>query len=122
MAGAGSILFVSDNSGLKCVRCIKVPRVTKKNKYENGEYVVVAINKGHLKKKFSNKKIALGLVITRKGPIRRRPGYFVYFGQSRVVLFAHKEKTIGTRLYGPISAEARRVNTTKIIKFAKKIL
>jgi len=122
MGGVGSYLATNDNSGLKEVKCIKIPRVTVRNRFINGDYIILAINKGHLKKKFSNKKIGLGLVSSIKRQTRRASGYYVAFGENRVVLFANPEKTIGTRLYGPISFETRLANSTKLIKFARGIL
>lgn len=122
MGGVGSYLKANDNSGLKKIKCIKIPRVTVRNRFENGDYIILAINKGHLKKKFSNKKVSLGLVSSVKRQTRRAAGYFVKFGENRVVLFSNKEKAVGTRLYGPVSFETRLANSTKLIKFARSIL
>jgi ribosomal protein L14 len=120
MAGIGTKLVVSDNSGLEKVKCIRIHRTPYKGTIINGDYVIVSVSKGHLKKKFSNKKTCLGLVIMRKKRTKRLAGYYIEFSQNRVILFATTEKTIGTRIYGPISGEAKQANETKLIKLAKK--
>jgi len=120
MAGIGTKLIVSDNSGMEKVKCIRIQRAPYKGTFINGDYVIVSISKGHLKKKFSNKKTCLGLIIMRKKRTKRSAGYYIQFSQNRVILFSTVEKTIGTRIYGPVSGEAKQKNETKLIKLAKK--
>jgi ribosomal protein L14 len=119
MVGVGSVFLTNDNSGVKQVRCLKIPKVLRHNTVKLGDYIVVAVNKGQYKKKFSFKKLCFGLVLTRRRITKRKSGYYLRFGANRVILFSNKEKSIGNRLYGFITLECRYFYFAKIVNLAR---
>lgn len=122
MAGVGSIFLTNDNSGVRYVRCICIPGVTKFNQVRLGDFIVVAVNKGQYKKKFSYKKICFGLVLTRKIINKRQAGYSVRFNKNRVLLFSNKEKAIGNKLYGFITLECKYFIFNRLVVLARVTL
>ncbi len=119
MVGVGSVFLTNDNSGVKQVRCLKMPKVLRHNTAKLGDYIVVGVNKGHYKKKFSFKKICFALVLTRRRLTYRKAGYYLRFGSNRVILLLTKEKTIGNRLYGFITLECRYFYYARMISLAR---
>jgi large subunit ribosomal protein L14 len=106
---------VADNSGVKKVTCIANSRSGRQNKVCLGDYVVVSIYRGRYRKNFSFKKLCSGLVLTLKRIIRRITGYFIRFGENRILLFLQSEATVGNRLRGIIAMESYYFKKTKLI-------
>jgi len=119
LAGVGTYFLTNDNSGVRRVRCIRIPGTTRLKHVRLGDFIVTAVNKGQYKKKFSFKKICYGLVLTRKFVTRRFAGYYIKFTYNRLLLFANKEKAIGNRLYGFITLECKYFKFNKIVVLAK---
>jgi ribosomal protein L14 len=99
-----------------------MPGVTKFNRVRLGDFIVVAVNKGQYKKKFSYKKVCFGLVLTRKIINFRSAGYSIRFTENRVLLFSNKEKTIGNKLYGFITLECKYFIFNRLIVLARVTL
>jgi ribosomal protein L14 len=114
--------IVADNSGVNKVTCIANSKSGRQNKVRLGDYVVVSIYRGRYRKNFSYKKLCSGLILTLKRTIRRIPGYFIRFGENRILLFLQPEVTVGNRLYGIISMECRYFQKIKLISSNKWVM
>lgn len=118
MIQVGSILKVTDKTGVSLVKCIKVLGPYKKKIANIGDVVLVSIK--HINpKKFKNMKlfkrkrflkgtIHRGLIIRTKINYRRANGAFISFNENSVVLVNKKSVPISNRVYGPVLIELCR--------------
>lgn len=113
-----TILKVSDNSGAKKVKCIKVLGGFKRKYAILGDTIVVSVqelrNKSKKTSKVKRKEIYKALIIRTKIPLKKKDGTTVNFKNNAVILLNTKEKPIGTRVIGPVPK-----NFFKIKKYQK---
>jgi large subunit ribosomal protein L14 len=103
-----TILRVSDNSGAKTVKCIKVLGGFRRKFAVIGDIIVVSIQqlrdtaKSKKNLKVKKKEIYKALIIRTKTKLRKKDGFFIYFRENSVALLNKQGKPIGTRIFGPI--------------------
>lgn len=105
-----SILYSADNSGIKKLKCINMLNSIGCPSYARlGSLLVVVAVKIDISKKIKKKIIYYALVITCVRYIRRQDGTYLNFFMNKALLFnnADQEKFLGSRIYGPLSKEAR---------------
>jgi len=104
-------LKVSDNSGAKTTRCIKIISGYKNRWAVLNSSILVSIIKLKKKKTISSKvkkgQILKGIVIRTKSKTKKKNGNFIKFYENSVVLVSKDSKPIGTRVQGPVSKELR---------------
>jgi large subunit ribosomal protein L14 len=118
MIQVGTILKVTDKTGVSLVKCIKVLGPYKKKIAYLGDVILVSVK--HINpKKFKNMKlfkkkrflkgtIHRGLVIRTKVNYKRSNGAFISFNENSVVLVNKKSVPISNRVYGPVLIELCR--------------
>lgn len=117
-----TMVTIGDNSGARRAKNIGFLGSFFKKKATLGDFIVVAIQQRRLKRRFITKNIYLALVVTINRNIQRLNGIFIKFFTNKVVLLSEQGKVVGSRLYGPIAIEIKKLKITKIISLAKIIL
>ena len=121
-----TVLKVSDNSGAKLVKCIKVLGGLKKKIANVGDVVVVSVLKLRNKAKKSSKvkkgEVLKALIIRTKSKKHRPDGSCMWFGNNAVSLLNKQNKPLGSRILGPFSVVALSGNSLKIVSTSQKIL
>jgi large subunit ribosomal protein L14 len=113
-----TILKVSDNSGAKIAKCIKILGGFKKKFARAGDTIVVAIS--HLRnrsKKTSKVKkggIYKALIIRTKNRVKNKEETFTFFNDNAVSLLNKQNNPLATRIVGPVSKKLK----IKYMKFA----
>lgn len=101
-----TILKVSDNSGAKTVKCIKVLGGFKRKFALIGDIIVVSVqqlrNQSKKNSKIKKKEIYKALIIRTKTKVKKKDGSIINFKENAVVLLNKQTKPIGTRIIGPI--------------------
>jgi|TARA_B100000497_G_C7541607_1_gene327796 large subunit ribosomal protein L14 len=114
-----TILRVSDNSGAKTVKCIKVLGGFKRKIAKVGDVIVVSIqqlrNKSRATSKVQTGEVYRALIIRTRSKIKRKDGSVYYFNENAVSLMNKQEKPIATRIIGPVPKKLRK---GKFMKFA----
>lgn len=130
MITKGTNLIVGDNSGGKMAYCVDIKGSSKQSYTGMGNLILVTAKKIKPGKKVARKKLYPGLVVTATRNKKRKKGYYIKFGENRVVLFSPQNKFLGTRIYGPICKEIRthrKMGKKKeglykqILSYAKKV-
>lgn len=113
-----SLLKVSDNSGAKIVKCIKVLGGFKKRFARVGDIIVVSVQQLRNKSKKTSKVLKGGvfraLVLRTKKSIIKKEGSSLVFYENSVTLINKQGNPIGTRLVGPIPKSLKK---KKFLKF-----
>jgi large subunit ribosomal protein L14 len=121
-----TILKVSDNSGAKTVKCIKVLGGFKKKYAKLGDTIIVSIQKlrNKLKKtsKVKKKEIYKALVIRTKTYSRKKNGFQILFQENSVVLINNQGNPVGTRIIGPLEKKLKSKNLQKFISISSGLI
>lgn len=117
-----TILKVSDNSGAKTVRCLKVLGGFKKKYAGLGDTIIVSVqelrNKSKKTSKVKKKEIYKALIIRTKTRYRKKTGYEKFFKENAVALLNKQGNPIGTRIIGPMPKSFRNKNLQKFISIS----
>lgn len=107
MITVGSYLQRGDNSGIKHMRCIRVPGGSFRRYARLGSLIKVALRYLKHQRKIQKKKVYTALIIGVRRKQKRLDGSFVKFDTNRAVLLSDKGKFIGSRIVGPLCKEMR---------------
>lgn len=102
---------VSDNSGVKTVKCIKVLRnFTKKGKFL-GTFLIVSVKELKLNKAVSSKikkgQLFKALVVRSKSSFMLKNGVVKKFDKGFVVLLTKQNNFAGTRIFGVLPKQIK---------------
>ena len=121
-----TVLNVSDNSGAKSVKCIKVLGGLKRKIAKSGDIIVVSVlklrNKSKKNSKVKKGEVLKALIIRTKSKKCKSDGSCIWFGNNSVSLLNKQNKPLGSRILGPFSASSLSDNVLKTISTAQRIL
>jgi large subunit ribosomal protein L14 len=111
-----TILKVTDNSGAKTVKCIKVLNGFNRRFAVLGDTIIVSIqklrNKARLTSKVKKGEVHKAIIVRTKNKTVKKDGTIIYFQSNAVTLINKQGKPIASRIIGP---------TPKVLKKRKKI-
>ena len=111
-----TILRVTDNSGAKTVKCIKVLNGFNRRSSVLGDTIIVSIqklrNKSRLTSKVQKGEVHKAVIIRTKNKTVKKDGTVTFFQSNGVSLINKQGKPIASRIIGPIP---------KILKKRKKL-
>lgn len=111
-----TILKVTDNSGAKTVKCIKILNGFNRRFAIVGDTIIVSIqklrNKARLTSKVKKGEVHKAVIIRTKNKIVKKDGTVLFFQSNAVSLINKQGKPIASRIIGPLP---------KILKKKKKI-
>jgi len=118
-----TLLKVTDNSGGKLVRCLKILKKGAKTRYGKiGDVIVVSIQKIRSKNKITSKvkkgDVLYAVVVKTNSRLKRKSGVSFCFNQNAVVLLTKQLKPLATRVFGFVPKELRTNKFLKIVSLA----
>lgn len=122
-----TILNVSDNSGAKLVRCLKILKKGCMSRYcKVGDIILGSVIKLRLKNRSLSKvkkgDLVLGVLVRSRAFINRRIGLNLSFLSNSIILLNKQRKPIGTRILGLVAFELRAKKFSKILSMAKGVI
>ena len=117
-----SLLKIADNSGARSVMCIKVLGGSKRRYANIGDVIKVAIREAIPTGKVKKGQVVDALIVRTKKGVRRSDGSQIRFDSNAVVLLDNKLEPLGTRIFGPVTRELRKLTFMKIISLAPEVL
>lgn len=121
-----TILKVSDNSGAKTVKCIRVLGGFKKKYAKLGDSIIVSIQQLRNKSKNTSKvkkgEVYKALIIRTKTPYKKKDGSQMWFSENSVVLINKQENPISTRIIGPIPKLLKKKKFQKFISMSSGLI
>jgi large subunit ribosomal protein L14 len=126
MIQQNTILKVSDNSGAKTVKCIKVLGGFKKKIAKLGDIIVVSVqqlrNKSKMTSKVKKKEVYQALIIRTKIGYIKKNNYNTKFFENSVILINKQGNPIGTRILGPVFRTLKTKKFQKIISLSAGLI
>lgn len=112
-----TMLFVTDNSGVRFVKCLKIVRTAsafgKKQIAKAGDLILVSVRITKFLEKIKKGQLFKALIVRTKRPTSRPYGS-VTFNENAAILLNKKLEPVGNRIFGPISREALEQNFVKL--------
>lgn len=121
MIQAQSSLFVTDNSGVRRILCIRVLGGNKKYAHV-GDIIIGVVKEALPHMPFKKSDIVRALVVRTKKTIHRKNGLLIRFDDNAAVLINTENNPRGTRVFGPIAREIREKNFTRVVSLAPEVL
>lgn len=122
MIQMNTILKVSDNSGARVVRCIKILLGAKQFFGSAGDLLVTSVLRRVFQKRVERREIRKVVIIRTKQKIRRINGISVKFDYNSAVIVNMTGLPIASRIFGPVTYELRRKNYLKILSLSSKVI
>ena len=117
-----SIIAISDNSGARVARVVKVLGGTRKRYGRLGDVIVVSIQDALPGSAVKKGDVHKAVLIRTVKEVRRRDGSYIRFDQNAAVLIDDQKEPKGTRIFGPVARELREREFMKIISLAPEVI
>ena len=118
-----TLVKVTDNSGAKTARVIKVLGGTRRRYARIGDEVVVSVQTAEPRKNIKKKDVVTGLVVRQVRPLRRSDGSYISFNENAIVVVDRAKKDVrGTRVFGPIPREVEGVGYRRVASLAPEVV
>jgi large subunit ribosomal protein L14 len=117
-----TMVTISDNTGARKARCIKVLGGSRRRYARPGDTIVVAIRDALPGGTIKKGEVARAVIIRTKKEIRRKDGSYIRFDQNAAVLINEAGEPRGTRIFGPVARELRERKYMKIISLAPEVV
>jgi large subunit ribosomal protein L14 len=122
MIQSQSYLNVADNSGARKLMCIRVLGSSNR-KYANiGDMIIAVVKEAVPNMPLKRSEVVRAVIVrTRKG-LKRDNGMILRFDDNAAVVINTEGNPRGTRVFGPVARELRKLNFTKIVSLAPEVL
>lgn len=121
-----TLLKVSDNSGAKIAKCIKVLGGFKRRFGYVGDILIVSIqqlrNKSKLTSKVQKGEVYRAIIIRTKTKIKRKNHIYTSFNENSIILLNKQNNPIATRILGPISKKLKQEKYQKLISISSGLI
>lgn len=122
-----TILNVTDNSGAKFVRCLKIFKKGSIPRYCTiGDIILGSVTKLRLKNRYLSKvkkgDLVLGVIVRCRTFVKRKIGLNFSFSTNSIILINKQRKPIGSRILGLVAFELRAKKFSKIMSMARGII
>jgi len=112
-----TLLNVSDNSGAKKVKCIKVLEGFKRRVSFVGDFIIVSVvelrNKSKKLSKVKKGEIYKALITKTKSKVRNKDGSIYFFNKNSVSLINKQGKPLASRIIGPLPKKLKKGRYSK---------
>ena len=112
-----TILKVTDNSGAKTVKCIKVLNGFNRRFAVLGDTIIVSIqklrNRARLSSKVKKGEVHKAIIVRTKNKTVKKDGTTLYFQSNAVSLVSKQGKLIASRVIGPVPKALKKKKKTR---------
>jgi large subunit ribosomal protein L14 len=116
-----TIFTITDNSGVKYAKCIRVNKITNKLSLM-GSVVIISVKSIKSQSKIKIGSVYRALIVRSKLKFQRLSGQSMLFCENAAILLNQKNELVSTRIFGPVSKELRKRKLLKILCLATDII
>ncbi len=115
-------LKVTDNSGAKEIKCVKVLGGTRRRSADVGDEIIASVQEAIPESPVKKGDVVRAVIVRTKAEIKRDDGSCLFFDDNAAVLIDEKKTPKGTRVFGPIARELRDRDFLKICSLAPEVI
>ena len=118
-----SMIKVADNTGVKKVMLIGIPKKGNRKYAYIGDVVTVTVKEADPQSEIKKGKIVYAIIVRTRKEYRRKDGSYIRFDDNACVILQNKnsKEPKGTKIFGPIAKEIRDLGYSKIAALAPEI-
>lgn len=117
-----TVLEVTDNSGAKSVKCIKVLGGTRRRYAYVGDTIVCSVQEVSPGSQITKRQVVKAIIVRQRKDIVRKDGSKLRFNSNACVLIDDKQNPRGTRIFRAVAREVRERGYTKIASMAVEVI
>ena len=102
--------------------CIHVSGGTRRRYANIGDVIMVSVKEAIPEGTVKKGQVARAVVVRSKKGMKRDDGSYIKFDNNAAVLINQQGEPIGSRIFGPVARELRKMNFMKIISLAPEVL
>lgn len=123
MIQVGTKLNITDNSGAKIVKCIRILGGTRKRYAYLGDKIIASVKQAEPRSQVKKGEVRQVIVVRQKKAHRRADGSYIRFDDNAGIIFDKEaSQPNGTRIFGPVPRELRDKGFLKVISMAQEVL
>nr|YP_010759993.1 ribosomal protein L14 [Cuscuta macrocephala]WEY29907.1 ribosomal protein L14 [Cuscuta macrocephala] len=115
-------LNVADNSGARKVMCIRIIGSSNRRYAHIGDIIVAVIKEAVPNMPLEKSEIVRALIVRTRKELKRDSGIILRYDDNAVVIIDKEGNPKGTRIFGAIPRELRKLNFNKIVSLAPEVL
>nr|YP_009973436.1 ribosomal protein L14 [Halophila beccarii]YP_009973463.1 ribosomal protein L14 [Halophila beccarii]QNH92887.1 ribosomal protein L14 [Halophila beccarii]QNH92914.1 ribosomal protein L14 [Halophila beccarii] len=116
-----TFLNVADNSGAKKLMCIRILRTGHRQYALIGDVIVAVIKKAVPHMSIERSEIIRAVIVRTRKELKRDNGMRIRYDDNAAVVINKEGNPKGTRVFGAIPEELRKLRFTKIISLALEV-
>jgi len=121
MIQVGTNLKVTDNTGAKLIRVIRMLGGTRRRYAQIGDIIVASVKLAEPRKIVKKKEVVRAVIVRQRKAYRRKDGSYIRFDDNAAVILAGEEPK-GNRIFGPVPRELKDRGFAKIISLAIEVI
>jgi len=121
MIQKGTVVYSSDNSGMKYGKCIHIYGGFKKNYGYVGDILLISIKNLRLIRKVKKGELYKSLLIRSKKLNFSSDGVSSKFKKNSVILLTKQLKTLSSRVFGPFSRGLRKKKIIRLLLLSNQL-
>nr|YP_009673749.1 ribosomal protein L14 [Cuscuta mexicana]QDF46450.1 ribosomal protein L14 [Cuscuta mexicana] len=115
-------LNVVDNSGARKVMCIRIIGSSNRRYAHIGDIIVAVIKEAVPNMPLEKSEVVRALIVRTRKELKRDNGIILRYDDNAAVIIDKEGNPKGTRIFGAIPRELRKLNFNKIVSLAPEVL
>ncbi|KAF4355632.1 hypothetical protein F8388_013049 [Cannabis sativa] len=115
-------LNVADNSGAGKLMCIRIIGASNRRYAHIGDVIVAVIKEAIPNTPLDRSEVIRAVIVHTSKELKRDNGMIIRYDDNDAVVIDQEGNPKGTRMFGAISRELRKLNFTKIVSLAPEVL
>nr|YP_010759934.1 ribosomal protein L14 [Cuscuta chinensis]AZL92807.1 ribosomal protein L14 [Cuscuta chinensis]WCF05490.1 ribosomal protein L14 [Cuscuta chinensis]WEY29849.1 ribosomal protein L14 [Cuscuta chinensis] len=115
-------LNVADNSGARKVMCIRIIGSSNRRYAYIGDIIVAVIKEAVPNMPLEKSEVVRALIVRTRKELKRANGIILRYDDNAAVIIDKEGNPKGTRIFGAIPRELRKLNFNKIVSLAPEVL
>nr|YP_010760470.1 ribosomal protein L14 [Cuscuta nevadensis]WEY30433.1 ribosomal protein L14 [Cuscuta nevadensis] len=122
MIQSQTLLNVADNSGARKIMCIRIIGSSNRRYAHIGDIIVAVIKEALPNMTLEKSEVVRALIVRTRKELKRENGIILRYDDNAAVIIDKDGNPKGTRIFGAIPRELRKLNFNKIVSLAPEVL
>nr|YP_010760410.1 ribosomal protein L14 [Cuscuta micrantha]WEY30373.1 ribosomal protein L14 [Cuscuta micrantha] len=115
-------LNVADNSGARKLMCIRIIGSSNRRYAHIGDIIVAVIKEAVPNMTLEKSEVVRAVIVRTRKELKRDNGIILRYDDNAAVIIDKEGNPKGTRIFGAIPRELRKLNLNKIVSLAPEVL